>query len=138
MGSPVAQLRGVIWTSHTPARLRSGGGPGDAGTPHAIPVGSQPPLQHVPPPNDVKGSDVVHAAPLGGGGGGAPHAIPGGSQPPLQHVPPPNDVKGSGVVHAAPLGGGGGSCMPAVNVGGETATAIAITKIACVRVDSFL
>jgi len=28
--------------------------------------------------------------------------------------------------------------MPAVNVGGETATAIAITKIACVRVDSFL
>src|SRR5215210_1796455 len=99
MGSPVAQLRGVIWTSHTPARLRSGGGPGDAGT---------------------------------------PHAIPGGSQPPLQHVPPPNDVKGSGVVHAAPLGGGGGSCMPAVNVGGETATAIAITKIACLRVDSFL
>ena len=96
----------------------------------AIPGGSHPPLQQMPPPIAPNGSGVVHAALLVGAGAdvdvagdgaevvvGLAQAIPGGSQPPLQQIPPPMIANGSGVVHDA--GGGVGAAPGGVVVGTE-------------------
>ena len=92
----------------------------------AIPGGSHPPLQHVPPPRMTNGSPPVHAPPDAGGdagggivdaGGALLHTMPGGSHPPLQQVPPPRMTNGSGVAHAAGFVFGGG-VVGGVVVGG--------------------
>jgi hypothetical protein len=107
----------------------------------AIPGGSQPPLQQVPPPSDANGLGVVHAMLLVGagavvdvvvggvdvvvdGGGvdvvvivvGIKHVIPGGSQPPLQQVPPPIETNGLGVEQPALLVGAGTGAVVVVVV----------------------